>query len=83
MGRNASGEAEGGEESGGLPLTPLGNSKDGKVVGEKSGDGEGEDGGERKASAVRATRIRNAREGGEQIEGRRDEDGGGGCFRQR
>jgi len=67
--RDAIGEAQRGKDSGGLALAPLGDGEDRKMVGQERGNGEGEDGGEGKAAAVRATRVREVRKGGEQVEG--------------
>ncbi len=77
---DASGEAEGGENGGGLPLPPLGDGKNGEVVGKQGGDGESEDRRKRKASAVRAAGIRNMRESGEKIEGRKGKHRRLDCF---
>jgi hypothetical protein len=69
MRRDTSGEAEGDKHSGRLTLSPLGDSEDGKVIGQERGNGEGEDRREGKATTVRATRVGDARKGGEQFEG--------------
>ncbi len=82
MGVDASGEAEGSEESGGLPLPSLGDGKDGEVVGKQGGDGEGEDGGEGEAPAVRAAGVGEMRESGEEIDGREGGHRRLSCLRQ-
>jgi len=73
VGRDTIREAKCGKDGRGLTLPPLSNREDREMVGKQSGDGEGEDGSEGEAATVRAARIGNACEGGEEIEGRERE----------
>jgi len=62
MRRDAAWEAKGSKESGGLPLAPLSNREDRKMVGEQGDDCQGEHRREGKAATVGTARIGKGRE---------------------